>query len=489
MLQKNTSLKKFHFAENYIGDERVRLLAEALQNNHSLETLELTGSSISSAGAQALAELIAKNTPLISLDLVDNDIGNDGALLIARALESNTNLTYLDLRLNTSLGERGSNAIAYAMAARLTQNITQTLTLHMPLYKQGVEALAKSLENNTSLTSLNLADDKIDDEAVRYIASAIERNTALTRLDLTDNEIEEDGAQALLKALEKNFTLTTFKFTGNGSEEEDDEIREPPAIAKFIMRNRKLQTLLEQSKDHGWDNLLVAACGYEWGKEHSLFFVNTLGIRVFYLLLKFLAHNQPAAIPFSFFSLPELNIPSPALFEHHEKISPPIPTIPGLTYMPAPGDGHCLYRSVMYSLSTNEEAESLRRAVADYLEHNIENYRCYEVTLPDGCTLEDYAEKIRATNTWGGDLEISILMQLLNRPIAVIGSDANIVNPSGLDGFSGEPIFIYHNGINHYDALLSDGTREGKAILASLIQPDESSSTTISFPNTSHDGP
>jgi hypothetical protein len=134
------------------------------------------------------------------------------------------------------------------------------------------------------------------------------------------------------------------------------------------------------------------------------------------------------------------------------------------------GDGHCLYRAVSYYLGLGGDVRNLRQLVADRIEENKAQYLGF-IDLPEDRTIEEYIDDIRNTNAWAGDLEIYVLMCVLNRPIVIIDSDGNIMNYNEITEFDEEiPIFVRYNGINHYDALILNGEREGSEILSYLKQ-------------------
>ena len=140
----------------------------------------------------------------------------------------------------------------------------------------------------------------------------------------------------------------------------------------------------------------------------------------------------------------------------------------GLSFIDIPMDGHCLYNAV--ALYLGKEVSFLRKIVAETLESNIEIYRPY-ILLPVGKTIKDYIEDIRNTNEWAGDLEITILSELLDRPIITIGPNGKITNTQVLDQHrNGEPIFVYYNNINHYDGMVLQDGYTGKDILTKLIK-------------------
>ena len=128
------------------------------------------------------------------------------------------------------------------------------------------------------------------------------------------------------------------------------------------------------------------------------------------------------------------------------------PVIDGLQFQKVPGDGHCLFHAV--GLYVNESQNFLRRIVVAHLEHNLEDYRGF-FALKKGQTVENYIQAVKAGKEWADNIEIEILMRVLNKPIIVIGPHGDIRNKDALDrGFTGEPIFVYYNGRDHYDVFL-----------------------------------
>ncbi|XP_076086735.1 leucine-rich repeat-containing protein 34-like isoform X1 [Mytilus galloprovincialis] len=77
------------------------------------------------------------------------------------------------------------------------------------------EALYKTLQNNSYVTSLDLRYNLITDEGAKFIAKLIEETTKLTDLNLMCNEIGAVGAEHIAKALLKNESLKTLRMTGN----------------------------------------------------------------------------------------------------------------------------------------------------------------------------------------------------------------------------------------------------------------------------------
>lgn len=138
----------------------------------------------------------------------------------------------------------------------------------------------------------------------------------------------------------------------------------------------------------------------------------------------------------------------------------------GLTYENISGDGHCLYRAVSYYLG-HEDIRLLRNIVAAHLEFNRAELESF-IQLEPGQTLTNYLDAVRNGNEWASHVEIEVLMRVLDQPILIIGPNSQIINLSEKERFKGEPIFVYYNGIDHYDALTLKPGQTAQTVLANL---------------------
>ncbi len=123
----------------------------------------------------------------------------------------------------------------------------------------------------------------------------------------------------------------------------------------------------------------------------------------------------------------------------------------GLNILDIPGDGNCLFNAVAIYL--NVEQQQLRNFCADIL---IQCRDAYEVLvnalLLPGQTYEDYIAHVRK-DAWADDIEITILMRLLNRPIIILKPDGSIAHADAAEQFTDDPVFVLYNGHTHYNAL------------------------------------
>ncbi len=130
-----------------------------------------------------------------SLDLTSIDIGDEGAIALATALEDNISLTSLNL---------GWQKISPGKAI-----LNDSSRGYQELSPEKAIALAIALDQNNNRSS------RISSKGAIAIANALEKNTSLTSIGLQTNNIGLEGAKAIAKALEKNTTLTSLDLRYN----------------------------------------------------------------------------------------------------------------------------------------------------------------------------------------------------------------------------------------------------------------------------------
>lgn len=141
-------------------------------------------------------------------------------------------------------------------------------------------------------------------------------------------------------------------------------------------------------------------------------------------------------------------------------------SISGLLYLKVPGDGHCFFYAA--GLYLGKDQQTLRKEIADYLRNNKKEFADV-VSAVQGKKISSYIKDIEDGKEWADDLEISVLMRVLKRPIIVINSDGKIRKTAIAEDYKdGEPIFVCYNGHNHYDALLLRDGFSGKDVLKQL---------------------
>jgi Ran GTPase-activating protein (RanGAP) involved in mRNA processing and transport/predicted Ser/Thr protein kinase len=132
--------------------------------------------------------------------------------LIAQIQNNDSTLTRLDLHDN-KIGD----AEAKELSAALKDNRTLT-SLHLGNNKigdAGAIALGTALKDNRTLTALHLGNNKIGDAGAIALGTALKDNHRLTILNLGNNKIGDAGTKELSIALTVNGTLTALDLSSN----------------------------------------------------------------------------------------------------------------------------------------------------------------------------------------------------------------------------------------------------------------------------------
>lgn len=190
-----------------------------------LRALRLGFNGITSVGAAALAAALsaareAAHTSLGSaaataavvteLDLACNSLGPEGARAVLDAAEG---VEDLDLG-NNGIKDDGMKWVSRALKENTT--LRRLCLAGNDVGPDGAWWIADALAVNGDLRSLDLGANAVGDEGAKDIAEELRVNTALHTLDLRRNGIGADGARELAEALEENESMTCVTLRGNG---------------------------------------------------------------------------------------------------------------------------------------------------------------------------------------------------------------------------------------------------------------------------------
>jgi Ran GTPase-activating protein (RanGAP) involved in mRNA processing and transport len=144
-----------------------------------------------------LSETIASLNETRSVDFSrsyswDETIGPEGASALAEALQVNTTVTNIDLDDNR-IGAEGASEFAEAL--KVNTSLMDISLSWNDIGAEGVLALADALKVNTSVTNINLSKNGIGDDGASALADALKVNTSVTTIDLDDDEIVSDDAK------------------------------------------------------------------------------------------------------------------------------------------------------------------------------------------------------------------------------------------------------------------------------------------------------
>ncbi|WP_417905027.1 hypothetical protein [Candidatus Tisiphia endosymbiont of Micropterix aruncella] len=85
----------------------------------------------------------------------------------------------------------------------------------------GIKLLSKALENNKTLTHINLRNSNIDDEGAKIVAKFLQNNNTVTQVDLSNNKIGRKVAKKLVKILNNKNIVSKIMVSFGDNENYD----------------------------------------------------------------------------------------------------------------------------------------------------------------------------------------------------------------------------------------------------------------------------
>ena len=160
-LQENETPTEYTLSGMDLGPARSRMLAQNLAYNKSLFSVHLARKGILDHDGIFFAYMLRSNKVLRKVELEGNNLGPLCAFAFGRVLCENKALRFLDLESN-QLTNDGSDF-------------------------KGVLEMLNFLEHNNTLTSLNLANNMLNEDCGAKLREKLEHNYALIDLDYTMN--------------------------------------------------------------------------------------------------------------------------------------------------------------------------------------------------------------------------------------------------------------------------------------------------------------
>jgi Ran GTPase-activating protein (RanGAP) involved in mRNA processing and transport len=147
-------------------------------------TLNLSGISIPLKACTALAQALTKDETFTRLILADAFLGDEGCIKLSNGLKNNQKLVYLDIRGNSI---RCDGAVVLGQLLKVNSTL-QHLNLEwncVGIWEAGISALADALSMNSTLTTLDLRNNKIGPQGCQSLALSLKHNTTLRRLGIS----------------------------------------------------------------------------------------------------------------------------------------------------------------------------------------------------------------------------------------------------------------------------------------------------------------
>lgn len=157
----------------------------------------------------------------------------------------------------------------------------------------------------------------------------------------------------------------------------------------------------------------------------------------------------------------------------------------GLHIIRVDGDGNCLFRAVAHQLYLDESRHiELRTRCVQHMKEHWERYKSF-----CDSDFDAYLRSMEVSGTWGDNLEIYALEEVLDRFICIYSSEGKEVKPMKIhfdDDFhleGVEPILLTYHGQSHYNSLFNEKcplplqSRSSKLILENRLRGSNGSSS------------
>jgi Ran GTPase-activating protein (RanGAP) involved in mRNA processing and transport len=82
---------------------------------------------------------------------------------------------------------------------------------------EGGKCLAKALENNRSITHIDLYHNCIENDGIKSFASMLTINSTIKSINLCANWSTNEGAKSMISMMENNLTLIFVDFNGKNN--------------------------------------------------------------------------------------------------------------------------------------------------------------------------------------------------------------------------------------------------------------------------------
>ena len=212
-LKSNRTLKSILLTGNRIGHDGIASLAKALLENDTLESISLNENPIGIRGIESMATLLSSGECSLKILYLNKiNLGDEGIRILANALTENDTLKCLEIA-NNNISHVGAQCLEHALE---DNNTLQKVTLaHNDIGNEGAGCISSSLINNRSLNVLDLSHNNIGNEGAKAMVESLSiRSNALRELKLTGNDIS--NGDKIFAELKDKSTLK-IQMGGSGS--------------------------------------------------------------------------------------------------------------------------------------------------------------------------------------------------------------------------------------------------------------------------------
>eukprot|EP01133_Synstelium_polycarpum_P018800 gene18800-22483_t len=206
-MRKHSTIKRLLLGNNIVGNGGAEAIADYIKNNidSKIDTWYIAGNNFDEEGMIHIADALANDTKVRALWLKRNPLLSGGVRPIARMLETNCYLETLDL-LNCGILDQGVSTLFASL-------MINTTLKHLYIDTNGLTVASaitvrKHLETGTNrLETIYMSCNYLGDKGAYEIAQGLASDKTLVRIGLCSNNIGATGAKALVDAIIPHPTL------------------------------------------------------------------------------------------------------------------------------------------------------------------------------------------------------------------------------------------------------------------------------------------
>ncbi|KAH9513631.1 hypothetical protein Btru_041654, partial [Bulinus truncatus] len=211
---------------NQLTSGCIEYLLQLFKNKPSIEAILLTGCNLGDEGVKKLVDGLLKqqkdllsgekiekdvqsddetNRELRELDLTDCNFGDEGIEALCSLIRSGMAIDTLNLSMNKAVTQKGWILFAHTLTIA---RVLETLTLdNNYIGNEGLEEIARSLYDNSSLAALDLNNIQVTDKGGKCLMELLKRNTFLLEINLQENSLSEQLIDDINKYISLNKSI------------------------------------------------------------------------------------------------------------------------------------------------------------------------------------------------------------------------------------------------------------------------------------------
>ncbi|KYQ93978.1 hypothetical protein DLAC_04871 [Tieghemostelium lacteum] len=201
-------LEEVMLNNNELNDFGIYELSKIYQYPFRIRSVGLANNKLTFCGLSHLCFSLCKHKFLEKLDLSNNNLSDKAAPSLSYLFKNNSSLKEIHLRfcqLNGGMDD---------MCKSLEQNKTLTwLDLNCNrIDDKATYSLCQMLKVNCTLKTLSLGSNQISNASAEHLASCIKINNTITSMDLSNNHIDFQGALIIIDAMRFNHSILDINF-------------------------------------------------------------------------------------------------------------------------------------------------------------------------------------------------------------------------------------------------------------------------------------